>query len=147
MPVIKEKIMENPLFWIGKRKSEEGCHIFSLPIPSGYLQLTARIKFAEENAILPVGLEHVIKVRRRWIKDITQLAMRMPYTGRTEGHRRQGINPQREQGPMQSKYFQHTLGTKVQWWWQECGEVWWMRIGYAKTAIRWEGPKFQDRES
>ena len=45
-------------------RNQEGCHIFSLPIPSGYLQLTARIKFAEENAILPVGTEHVIKVRK-----------------------------------------------------------------------------------
>ena len=60
MPVIKENIMENLI-----SRNREGCHIFSLPIPSGYLQLTARIKFAEENAILPVGLEHVIKVRRR----------------------------------------------------------------------------------
>ena len=56
MPVIKEKIMENLI-----SRNQEGCHIFSLPIPSGYLQLTARIKFAEENAILPVGLKHVIK--------------------------------------------------------------------------------------
>ena len=46
-------------------RNQEGCHIFSLPIPSGYLQLTARIKFAEENTILPVGLEHGIKNRRR----------------------------------------------------------------------------------
>jgi hypothetical protein len=44
MPVIKEKIMENLI-----SRNQEGCHIFSLPIPSGYLQLTARIKFAEEN--------------------------------------------------------------------------------------------------
>lgn len=60
MPVIKEKIMENLI-----SRNQEGCHILSLPIPSGYLQLTARIRFAEENAILPVGLERVIKVRRR----------------------------------------------------------------------------------
>lgn len=33
------------------------------------------------------------------------VAMRMPYTGRTEGHRRQGINPQREQGPMAIQVF------------------------------------------
>lgn len=60
MPVIKEKIMENLI-----SRNQEGCHIFSMPIPSGYLQLTARIKFAEENTILPVGLEHGIKNRRR----------------------------------------------------------------------------------
>ena len=73
MPVIKEKIMEvtndvifnTNLFQNEKVKLTYKGYIFSLPIPSGYLQLTARIKFAEENTILPVGLDHGIKNRRR----------------------------------------------------------------------------------